>query len=75
MVSQGVIKFVTKLNKKSVVDVEGVAVVLPKPVEGTGQSVSGTLEILFLRSKMVASMLNLTEKCPSKKTLYIFIVG
>jgi hypothetical protein len=32
MVSQGMIKFVTKLNKKNVVDVEGVAIVLPKPV-------------------------------------------
>lgn len=39
VVSKGMIKFVTKLNKESVVDVEGVVIVPPKPVEGTSQPV------------------------------------
>ena len=40
VVSKGMIKFVTKLNKESIVDVEGVVVVPSKPVEGTSQPVS-----------------------------------
>lgn len=39
VVSKGMIKFVTKLNKESIVDVEGVVVVPAKPVE-TSQKVS-----------------------------------
>lgn len=39
VVSKGMIKFVTKLNKESIVDVEGVVIVPPKPVEGTSQPV------------------------------------
>jgi lysyl-tRNA synthetase class II len=41
VVSKGMVKFVTKLNKESIVDVEGVVVVPPKPVEGTSQPVYG----------------------------------
>jgi hypothetical protein len=70
------IKFVTKLNEESIVDVEGVAVVPPKPVKGTSHLVSGILEYSFLlRSTMVASILTLIEKSPNKKTLYIFVAG
>lgn len=39
MVNKGMIKFVTKLNKESIVDVEGVVVVPSRPVEGTSQPV------------------------------------
>lgn len=39
VVSKGMIRFVTKLNKESIVDVEGMVIVPPKPVEGTSQPV------------------------------------
>jgi aspartyl-tRNA synthetase len=48
VVSKGMIKFVTKLNKESIVDVEGVVIVPPKPVEGTSQPVCSGHRILIL---------------------------
>ena len=55
VVSKGMIKFVTKLNKESIVDVEGIVVVPPKPVEGTSQPVRSS-------QNMVVCMLNLIDK-------------
>ena len=39
VVSKGMVKFVTKINKESIVDVEGLVTVPAKPIEGTSQKV------------------------------------
>ncbi|KAG0564520.1 hypothetical protein M758_8G113600 [Ceratodon purpureus] len=63
VVSKGMIKYVTKLNKESIVDVEGLVVVPPKPVEGTSQPVELHVTKVFCVSTAAVQLPINLEDC------------
>lgn len=66
VVSKGMIKFVTKLNKESIVDVEGVVVVPAKPVE-TSQKVEIHVTKVYCISKAAIQLpINLEDAARSE---------
>lgn len=70
VVSKGMIKYVGKLNKESIVDVEGVVVVPPKPVEGTSQPVELHVSKIYCISKAAVQLpINLEDAARSELDL------
>jgi len=63
VVSKGMVKFVTKINKESIVDVEGLVTVPAKPIEGTSQKVELHIRKVYCISKAAVQLPINLEDC------------
>lgn len=64
VVSKGMVKFVTKINKESIVDVEGLVSVPAKPIEGTSQKVIPIWSPCLSRSSPWSQASQLSHEVP-----------
>ncbi|KAH9557800.1 hypothetical protein CY35_07G104100 [Sphagnum magellanicum] len=68
IVSKGMVKYVNKISKESIVDVEGIVSVPEKPIEGTSQKVEIQARKVYCISKAAAQLpLNLEDAARSER--------